>query len=54
MNHSIVEAVRRHAAERPDHTAIIAAGDCLTYRELWDKVRGFAAFLTRAGLQKGE
>ena len=53
MNTSIVEAVRRHAAENPDRTAIIASDGRLTYRELWDKVRGFATFLKDAGLENG-
>jgi hypothetical protein len=30
MNHSIVEAVRRHAAERPEHPAVIASDGSLT------------------------
>lgn len=54
MNHSIVEAVRRHASERPEHTAVIAPDGRLTYRQLWDRVQGFAAHLQRAGLKKGE
>jgi acyl-CoA synthetase (AMP-forming)/AMP-acid ligase II len=54
MNHSIVEAVRRHAAERPENVAVIASDGRLTYRALWDRARGFAAYLAGAGLQKGE
>ena len=54
MNHSIVEAIRRHASERPEHTAVIASDGCLTYQALWDRSRGFAAHLSREGLQKGE
>jgi len=54
MNTSIVEAVRRHASENPGRTAVIASDGRLTYRALWDRVRGFAAHLALAGLQKGE
>lgn len=54
MNHSIVEAVRRHAAERPERPAVIASDGSLTYRAFWDRVQGFAAHLSDAGLQKGE
>ena len=54
MNTSIAQAVRRHAVENPERTAIIAADGRLTYRTLWDRARGFAAFLADAGLKKGE
>ncbi len=54
MTRSITEAVQRHAAEVPGRTAILAADGRLTYQVLWDKVRGFAAALSHAGLHKGE
>lgn len=54
MNRSIVEAVARHASNTPERTAVIAPDGRLTYRELWDRVRGMAALLERLGTQKGD
>jgi acyl-CoA synthetase (AMP-forming)/AMP-acid ligase II len=54
MNHSIVEALARHAAEQPDRTCVIDGAGRLTYGELWAAARGFAAHLKRAGLKKGD
>ena len=54
MNHSIVEAIAGNASKNPDRVAVIASDGRLTYRELWNQTRGFAATLTRAGLKSGE
>ena len=51
---SIVEAVAKWAAQRPDTVAVIAEGQQITYEELWKEVRGFAAYLRSEGLTKGD
>lgn len=51
---SIVEAVAKWAAQRPETVAVIAGGQQITYEELWREIRGFAAYLRSAGLAKGD
>ena len=51
---SIVEAVAKWAAQRPERAAVIAEGQQITYEELWKEVRGFAAYLRSMGLKKGD
>lgn len=51
---SIVEAVAKWAAQRPEKVAIIAEGQQITYEELWKEVRGFAAYLRSAGMNKDD
>ncbi len=53
MIQSIVEAVRRFAQEKPEHAAVIAQEQTVTYRELWQEVQGFAAFIRAAGVPEG-
>lgn len=46
---SIVEAVAKFAAERPQRTAVIA-NDCrITYEELWREIQGFAKYIKSFG-----
>lgn len=42
------------ARDFPGNTATIFFGSKLTYAELWQEVRAFAAFLAEKGIQKGE
>ena len=51
---SIVKAVAKWAAQRPEAVAVIAEGQQITYEELWREIRGFAAWLRSAGLTKGD
>ncbi len=50
---SIVEALAKYAAERPERVAVIADNDRITYGELWKEVQGFAAYIKSLGLEKG-
>ena len=50
---SIVEAVAKAAANKPDTVALIAQGEQITYAELWREVCGFAAYIRSLNLQKG-
>lgn len=50
---SIVEAVAKAAANKPDTVALIAQGEQITYAELWREIRGFAAYIRSLHLQKG-
>ena len=43
-----------HAAQRPDHPAIVGGGEPVTYRELADRVRALASGLAGLGLGKGD
>ena len=51
---SIVEAVAKWAAQRPERVAVIAERQQITYEELWKEIRGFAAYLRSVGLKKGD
>jgi len=53
VERTLVEALERAAANRPDHTAIWFLNKRLTYRELKDQVDRFATALARLGVVKG-
>ncbi|GLF92737.1 long-chain-fatty-acid--CoA ligase [Streptomyces yaizuensis] len=42
------------AARRPDHPALVAGPDRITYRELWDSARRYAAVLREEGVGPGD
>lgn len=44
------EAARRHAAR----TAIVFEGERITYRELWEQARRYAAALAAEGVRPGD
>ncbi|MBQ3423612.1 MAG: AMP-binding protein [Clostridia bacterium] len=50
---SIVEKIAYHAKVKPDTVAITAAEESITYSELYDRIRGFCAFLKNMGVEKG-
>ncbi|GAA0561511.1 hypothetical protein GCM10010172_50890 [Paractinoplanes ferrugineus] len=54
MPTSIVELLRLHAAERPDRIAYESGGRRLTFAELADRTRRFAAGLAARGVGRGE
>ncbi len=45
----LLNAVQRHAQEKPEHPAVILGGDTLTYRELWEKSMQIAQWLSVQG-----
>ena len=51
---SMPAVVARKAAAQPEKTAVIEAGRSLSYRSLWQAVRGVACALAERGLDKGE
>lgn len=51
---TLSEMLAAHAAERPDHPAVIEGGDSLTYAELNARVDRVAAALQRDGAQDGK
>lgn len=51
---SIVEYLAIHASENPLKIAVVANGIETTYSELWKLVRGYASYLFRKGIQKGD
>ncbi|MET3423586.1 acyl transferase domain-containing protein/acyl-CoA synthetase (AMP-forming)/AMP-acid ligase II/thioesterase domain-containing protein/acyl carrier protein [Actinoplanes tereljensis] len=54
MHTSIVELLRRHADERPAHPAFVAGGRQLTFAELEERTRRFAAGLAALGVERGD
>ena len=50
---SILEAIAKAAATNPDTVAVIAQGEQIVYRELWQEARGFAAYIQSLHLDKG-
>ena len=42
---SIVSAVAKFAAEKPDTVAVIANDEKITYATLWKEVQGLAAYI---------
>nr|MBQ8252886.1 acyl--CoA ligase [Lachnospiraceae bacterium] len=51
---SIVEAVAKHALNRPTKFCIADGKKELTYKEYWECIRGYAAYLKKIGIKKGE
>src|SRR3546814_13606363 len=51
---TLSEMLAAHAAERPDHPAVIEGSDSLTYAELNARVARVAAALQRDGAQDGQ
>ena len=51
---SVVEAVARWAAERPDATALVAGGEEVSYARLWACARSFSALLGSRGVSAGD
>ena len=51
---TLPDLVRAHAAERPDHLAVVDAGSALTYREFDARLDRVAAALQRDGLKVGD
>lgn len=54
MRKTVVEHLCVHAAEEPDKPAVVTPGGCLSYQKLYRLVCGYAAYLKKAGLKKGE
>jgi len=50
----IQDILEHNARTRPSRVALIAANDEVTYRELRDRVRGYAAVLRTGGIGKGD
>lgn len=50
---SIVQALAEQAKRVPDRAAVIADDERMSYRELWEEVQGFAAFLREKGFPRG-
>ncbi len=51
---TVVACVAAHAEQRPEKVALIVGDEEVTYGELWDRVRRFAAYLSREGVSAGE
>ena len=51
---TLVEAVRRHAAELPDKPAILFRDKTLTYRQLWRQVSLLGGYLQSLGVETGD
>ena len=51
---SIAEAIAFHAKSSPDKTAVIAGGQSVTYRELFEKILAFASGLRSLGVKNGD
>lgn len=52
---SILDHVRKHADERPDHPAVIEEnGKSITYNDLWQQVVSRGDDFRNAGIQKGD
>ncbi|MEV6522227.1 amino acid adenylation domain-containing protein [Longispora sp. NPDC051575] len=47
---NLIDVLRRQAAATPDATAVVCAGDALTFAELLDRVDGLARALVAAGV----
>ncbi|MBR3816315.1 MAG: acyl--CoA ligase [Clostridia bacterium] len=50
---SIVSAVAKFAAEKPDTVAVIANDEKITYSTLWKEVQGLASYINSFGFEKG-
>lgn len=50
---SIVSAVAKFAAERPDRAAVIANDNQITYAQLWKEIQGFAEYIKSFGFPEG-
>lgn len=50
---SVIEYVSHYAAETPDKAAVVTAERQLTYRQLFQLVRGYAQYLKNEGVKKG-
>ena len=51
---TLVEAVRRHAAEQPDKPALHFRDKSLTYRQLWRQVSLLGGYLQSLGVEPGD
>ncbi|MCM1452584.1 MAG: acyl--CoA ligase [Clostridium sp.] len=55
MHSRLLQAIRAHALQTPEKTAIIALdGEAVSYSRLWRSIRGAAAFLASQGISKGD
>lgn len=54
MKKSVVQYVSEHAKATPDKPAVITAERTLSYSELFGYVKGYAAFLKKSGVKKGD
>ena len=54
MSREYVDKLFRHFTERPDETAFILEGDSLTWAELDERSRRYAAGLSELGVERGD
>lgn len=54
MVQSIVEAVAMHAQETPEKFCLADGTEELTYREYWECIFGYAKYLKKLGVNKGD
>lgn len=55
MKNSVVEFIATYALERPDFPAVIVKNEIITYKTLWNYIKGFSLFLQKEGkVKKGD
>lgn len=50
---AITGVIKEYAKNQPDKTALIFGERCVSYKELYEKISGAAAFLSKRGVGKG-
>ena len=54
MRKTIIEHVHDHAVSTPEKVAVVVPGKETTYKELFHLACGYAAYLKKEGLKKGD
>lgn len=50
---SVVESLYQSSVRRPEHIAIIADGEKISYSDLWNEILGFTSYIKSLNLEKG-
>nr|MDT0523394.1 AMP-binding protein [Streptomyces sp. DSM 41633] len=54
MTLSVASILAESALRRPEHPAVVSGARKITYRELWDEARRYAAALRARGIGPGD